>query len=213
MENFHSTASLATLIGDVVDSRGAPDRRQLHQAVLTALHRQPVPAYDAPRLTVGDEFQGVFASVGDAIAAAFEVRLALLPETDVRFGLGWGPISYLDDSKTIQDGPGWWSAREAIEWTAETQKRSGFRHVRHCFRSSGTGGPDAAALNAALMCRDHMIGSLDERSLTILRGLMNEQSKTEAAAEVGISASAVSQRASRDGLDVLVEVSRALRTI
>ena len=47
-------------------------------------------ALDPPAFTVGDEFQGAFASVGQAIDAALSLRLAVAPDIDVRFGIGWG---------------------------------------------------------------------------------------------------------------------------
>jgi hypothetical protein len=58
-----------------------------------------------------------------------------------------------------------------------------------------------------------MLGSLDERSIRILRGLVHNQSKKELADEEGISASAVSQRAGRDGLDLIVTASQYLSGI
>jgi hypothetical protein len=70
-----------------------------------------------------------------------------------------------------------------------------------------------AAIDAALLCRDHLLGSLSDRSLRILKGLMNDQTKKELAAAEGISPSAVSQRASRDGLDLIVLASQYLRSV
>jgi DNA-directed RNA polymerase specialized sigma subunit len=61
------------------------------------------------------------------------------------------------------------------------------------------------------MCRDQLLGSIDERSRRLLRGLLAGRTKKELAAVEGISASAVSQRSIRDGLDVLVLASTALR--
>ncbi|MGV0804036.1 SatD family protein, partial [Mycolicibacterium elephantis] len=68
---------------------------------------------DAPAFTVGDEFQGSYRTVGAAIEAALAIRLAVAPEIDVRFGIGWGAVTVLDAGTGIQDGPGWWTAREA----------------------------------------------------------------------------------------------------
>ena len=67
------------------------------------------------RVTVGDEFQGTYATLGEAVEAALRVRLALLPEVDTRFGLGRGEVTVLDARRGIEDGPGWWAARAAIE--------------------------------------------------------------------------------------------------
>lgn len=203
----------ATLIGDVVGSRSAADRRALHRDLNATLATVAAQAIDAPAFTVGDEFQGSYRRLGDALAAAWAIRLAVAPEIDVRFGIGWGAVSVLDETTGIQDGPGWWAAREAIEWTAETQRQPGLALVRITYRRSDGTGPAPEAVNAALMCRDHMFGSLDERSIRILRGLMSNRSKKELAAAEQISASAVSQRAGRDGLDLIVSASQYLSEI
>jgi SatD family (SatD) len=201
------------LIGDVVGSRDASDRSALHRRLTGALDDIASEAVDAPAFTVGDEFQGSYASVGAAIAAALALRLAVAPDIDVRFGIGWGGATMLDRATGIQDGPGWWAAREAIEWTAATQKQAGFALVRTSYRTADTAAPAAEPINAALMCRDHLLGSLDERSIRILKGLVHNRSKRELAADEGISASAVSQRAARDGLDLIVAASQRLSEI
>lgn len=208
-----SSSPRATLIGDVVGSRHAADRTQLHRIVAGALRRVTDAAIDPPAFTVGDEFQGSYPTVGAAIDAALSLRLAVGPEIDVRFGIGWGTITVLDAAAGIQDGPGWWTAREAIQQTAEAQRQPGFTLVRTTFRADGDARGDVAAVNAALICRDHLLGSLDERSLRIVRGLMTGRTKKELAAAEGISPSAVSQRAARDGLDLIVLASQYLRSL
>ncbi|WP_156432710.1 SatD family protein [Mycobacterium sp. M26] len=202
---------VATLIGDVVGSRQMADRAGLHQRVTAALAAVGSSAIDPPAFTVGDEFQGSYPTVGAAIDAALSVRLEVAPEVDVRFGIGWGEVTILDPATGIQDGPGWWSAREAIEWTAGAQQQPGLAHLRTTYRRAAADGPDPNAVNAALMCRDHLIGSLDARSLRLLRGLLEHVTKKDLAAMEGISASAVSQRTARDGLDLLVLASGQLR--
>ena len=204
---------LATVIGDVVGSRQARDRAALHRLLSGTLRDVADTAIDPPAFTMGDEFQGTYPTVGEAIAAALSVRLAVGPDIDVRFGIGWGEVTVLDARTGIQDGPGWWTAREAIEWTASAQRQPGLALVRTYFRTSGETGPDADAVNAALLCRDHLLGSLDERSLRLVRGLLNNRTKKELAAMEGISASAVSQRAGRDGLDLIVLASEHLRRV
>ncbi|WP_156687963.1 SatD family protein [Mycobacterium sp. Marseille-P9652] len=214
MQKVKSTASLrAALLGDVVGSRRARDRSALHRSVKQALQEVADGAIDRPAFTVGDEFQGSYPTVGAAIDAALAVRLALSPEIDVRFGIGWGEATVLDADSGIQDGPAWWAARDAITHTADVQRQPGFALVRTTFRAPEGAGRDVAAVNAALICRDHLLGSLDERSLRILRGLMNGQTKKDLAAAEGITASAVSQRASRDGLDLIVLASQYLRGV
>jgi SatD family protein len=203
----------ATVIGDVVGSRRVSDRPALHRHLAAALRQIAEGSIDPPAFTVGDEFQGSYPTVGAAIDAALSLRLAVGPEIDVRFGIGWGAVTILDADAGIQDGPGWWTAREAIQRTAEAQRQPGFALVRTTFRADGETRRDVAAVNAALICRDHLLGSLDERSLRIVRGLMTGRTKKELAADEGISPSAVSQRASRDGLDLIVLASQYLRSL
>lgn len=197
----------AALIGDVVGSRHVADRADLHRRVTQTL------AGTSLALTVGDEFQGSYPSVGAAIDAALTVRLGLAPDIDVRFGIGWGAVTVLDADTGIQDGPGWWSAREAIEWAATAQQQPALAAVRTAYRRHGDTGPDPDAVNAALLCRDHLLGSMDARSLRLLRGLLDHKTKKELAAMEGISASAVSQRTARDGLDLLVLACEHLRAV
>lgn len=206
-------SSRATLIGDIVGSRAVADRAGAHRTLNAALRSVSAAAVDPPAFTVGDEFQGAFGSVGHAIDAALAIRLAVFPDVDVRFGLGWGEVTMLDEQAGIQDGPGWWAAREAIEWTASAQRQPGLALVRTSFRVSGQARADVDAINAALMCRDHLLGSLDDRSTRIVKALLTERTKKEIAAAEGISPSAVSQRAGRDGLDLIVLASQYLRGV
>ncbi|HEY6508824.1 MAG TPA: SatD family protein [Vicinamibacterales bacterium] len=208
-----ASSPVAALIGDVVGSRAVPDRRRLHRTLTEALGTVAADAVGAPALTVGDEFQGTYATVGAAIDATLSLRLALVPDVDIRFGIGWGTVTVLDPTAGIQDGPGWWAAREAIEWTASAQLQPGLAQVRTTFRNATDAGPDASAVNAALICRDHLLGSLDDRSLRLLAGLRDGRSKKELAMAEGISASAVSQRAARAGLDLIVLASQELRDV
>ena len=203
----------ATLIGDVVGSRTVADRAGAHRLLNRALRGVADDAVDPPAFTVGDEFQGAFTSVGLAIDAALSLRLAVAPEIDVRFGIGWGAVTMLDETAGIQDGPGWWAAREAIEWTASAQRQPGLALVRTSFRVTDKTRSDVDAINAALICRDHLLGSLDERSTRIVTALLNNRTKKDIATAEDISPSAVSQRSGRDGLDLIVLASQYLRSV
>ena len=208
-----ASSRCATLIGDVVGSRRVADRTVSHKVLNRALRDVAAGAIDPPAFTVGDEFQGSYPTVGEAIDASLSLRLAVTPDIDIRFGIGWGAVMVLDAEAGIQDGPGWWAAREAIEWTASAQRQPGLALVRTSFRSEKNARQDVDAINAALMCRDHLLGSLDDRSLRILKGMLTNQTKKDIAASEEISASAVSQRAGRDGLDLMVQASQYLRSV
>src|SRR5215212_9302969 len=129
-------SSVATVIGDIVGSRRVADRAAAHRTLNDALRGVAAGAIDPPAFTVGDEFQGSYPTVGMAIDAALSLRLAVAPGIDIRFGIGWGAVMMLDADAGIQDGPGWWAAREAIEWTAVAQRQPGLALVRTSFRSN-----------------------------------------------------------------------------
>lgn len=216
-----ATVPPCVLIGDIVGSRGTTDRQALHDAVEEALVAvdDVVPSVNGLRVTAGDEFQGTYATLGAAVEAALRVRLALLPQVDTRFGLGRGEVVILDPVRGIEDGPGWWAARAAIEEVEEAAGRAPTRHARTAYRAAvdRPAAEHAAAepaVNAALLCRDHLVGSLSDRSLRLLRGLMDPNTtQGELAAREGISPSAVSQRVRADGIGAVLAAHDLLRAM
>lgn len=219
MLSLNPETSVATVLGDVVGSRGAVDRGALHQGLARLL--EVVNADSQPlqplRVTVGDEYQGCFATVGDALAVTLRLRLATLPDVDIRHGVGWGPVAVLAEEPRIEDGPGWWAARAAIEAVKADATKAALREMRTAYRRAdgapAAGGADPDPVNAALMCRDQMVGSLSGRSVNLLRGLLAGRSQGEIAEEEKISASAASQRVRNDGLGVIVAADAVLRRI
>jgi hypothetical protein len=192
-----------TLIGDLIGSRKAADRAALHQrlgAALDSVNRTLHPVTPL-RITVGDEYQGTFTTVGAALTASLLVRIALLPDCDVRHGIGVGEVSVLQEEPRVEDGPGWWAARDAIVAVETAEERPATRLLRTAYAvATGADAPDPAAVNAALVLRDQLVGGLSDRSVSVLRGLLSGEAQRDIAASLGISASAVSQRVRGDGL-------------
>lgn len=202
-----------TLIGDVVGSRIPDDRSDVHARLEAALVR--VNAELSPLrplwITAGDEYQASFERVGEAIAATLRLRLALLPDLDVRHGIGWGEVTVLSESPRIEDGPGWWAARKAINRVSAEADRASLSRVRTAFEvADGLDRPDTAAVNAALLGRDGLVGAMAPRSLSVLRGLLSGQRQREVAEAEGISASAVSQRVRNDGVALVIAIDEQL---
>lgn len=183
---------LFPLIGDVVASRAIVDRagfqRRLAQ-VLDEVSALLVPTQSL-ETTVGDEFQGAFRTVADASLAALLVRLALLPDADVRCGLGHGDVTVhgADQRPLLQDGPGWWAARDALEVLGRPRRSA---------ERTWYVGPDAGRVNAFLLTRDALVDRLGERGWRLLAAALGGATQTEIAAAEGISKSAVSQQFAR----------------
>jgi hypothetical protein len=199
---------VAALIGDLVGSRTSQDRTDLHHRLGDAIAEvndllAPVrPLW----ITAGDEYQGTFATVGEAVQATLLVRVRLAPAYDVRHGIGWGDTTVLDEEGGIEDGPGWWAARAAIEAVEQAEQAPASRSLRTAYvvADDATGGPDAGLVNASLVLRDERVSGLSERSVSVLRGLLSHETQRDLAEALGISASAVSQRVRADGLAAIV---------
>lgn len=215
-----SAPPVAAVIGDVVASRAVRDRARLHARLRHFLDRAnaDLAPTTALRITVGDEFQGTFATVGQALHVTLWLRLHFRDTADLRHGVGWGRVSVLQQEPRVEDGPGWWAAREAVEAAREEAERPVLRHVRTAYRRApGAAGPDPAAVNAALVCRDQMVGSLSARgggrSMRLLVGMLEGRSQHDLAAAEGISPSAVSQRVRNDGLGAILAADELLREV
>lgn len=212
MLNLKVRPSPVVLIGDIVDSRTHRDRQALHDLIEEALGHvnSTVPVDDPAVITLGDEFQGVYPTLGAAARASFLIRAELHPRADVRFGLGRGDVSTLDPERGIHDGPGYWAARDAIVLAEDRADRAQTRTSRTAYVAPDEPPGQVAAVQAALDCLDFMVGSLSTTSREILGGLMHGQAQHDLADRVGISPSAVSQRVRRDGIGVALEAMTAL---
>ena len=184
---------LYTLIGDMVGSRRAPDRAAVQEhlgSALAEVNRVLAPAQDLEP-TVGDEFQGAFGSLADALLAAVLVRLSVLPVIDVRCGIGHGEVTVHDTQRRplLQDGPGWWNARfEALEVLGKPRKSDA---------RTWYGGQRGGAVNAFLLTRDALVDRLNDRGRRMLRSALLGATQQQIARDEGVSKSAVSQQFAR----------------
>ena len=212
MQDLKAEPSPVALIGDIVASRAHRHRQALHDAFAAAVERanDEVPVDDPAVITVGDEFQGVYPSLGEALRASFVVRAALFPRADIRFGLGRGAVSTLDPVRGIHDGPAYWAAREAITLAEDRAQRAQTRTSRTAYLAPDEPADTVAVVRAALDCLDFMVGSMSNTSREILGALMNGHAQHDIAEQVGISPSAVSQRVRRDGIGVALEAMTTL---
>lgn len=198
------------LLGDIVASKTHHRRDELQGRVVEALAAvdERVPGVQPLEVTIGDEFQGAYGSLADAVRASLLIRLVLLPRVDARFGIGSGRVTVFDDTRRplSQDGPAWWAAREAINHVHRHQQRSAHERAIRTWFVAGPSPEDRAGrsgadqfVNAHLLCRDALVPRDDDRAVALLRGWLLGRTQVDLAAEVGISQSAVSQRLGRMG--------------
>jgi hypothetical protein len=216
---------LTTLIGDVVASRDHGDRVGLQRSLSTVLAwaNELLSPAQPLELALGDEFQGGFSDVATATRASLLLRLALLvgeAGVDSRYGLGHGEVAVFDDARApvSQDGPGWWSARDAIERAKRLADSSRTSFVRTCFGSwpveTGASLSEVAAVEPFMFCRDATVERMNDRQRRLLLGLMLGRSQELLAAEEGITQGAVSQSLHRSGAFAIeIAQERLLETL
>jgi len=209
----------AVIIGDIVASRTFEDQEALLDLVIHDLEwvNEKTSPVQALKMTVGDEFQGVYSELGQALDAALFVQLRLLGQVALRIGCGWGEISRFDPeiAPMAQSGSAWWVAREALEEVIElSSKKLWPRTLRTRFRRESREGepnPIEQLVNSFLLCRDDLLASLDERDGRIALGLFFDERQEELAKELEISQPAVAKRLTEKGLSTLYRAHRGLR--
>lgn len=206
--------TVVALIVDIVNSRKLRDRSGAQQSI-RSVFEDALKEYPALRPlwpTVGDEFQAVFETLGDALLTTALVRLSLPEEVDCRFGLGRGETIDVDSTApvAIQDGPAWWNAREAIEVTHRREHKNE-PYLRSWFVSSNAKESGTVALvNSLLLLRDSLITAMRPRDRRLTVGALLGFSQSDLAQREGISQSAVSQSLRRSGGTALVAAQQEL---
>lgn len=197
-----------TLIGDVVGSRGAFDRSALQKklkSVLIRMNRELKPALPLEP-TLGDEFQGCFDTLSEAVAASLLLRLELLDrvEIDTRYGLGHGWVTVFAKRRPkSQDGEGWWSARDAIGLAGTMAEGPSASFVRTRFEAWANEEvpdfEDPGAINASLLTRDWIVDRMNAKSRRRLLALLRGRTQTEIARMEKTTQGAISQNLTRSG--------------
>jgi hypothetical protein len=202
-------AMRTAVILDIVGSRGISDRADAHRRVLeafdeTAVRWHPIRSAYA---TAGDEYQAIYSSLADAVAAVTVAALLLGDNPGLRCGIGRGEIVDVDPGTALTDGSAWWNARAAID-EAKARQTSGEPDVRSWFVDEGA--PDAPAVASFLRLRDHIIARMKARERRVAALHLIGVSQGEIARAEAISQPAVSQNLRRSGASAL---SEALATL
>lgn len=206
--------SYAAVIGDVIRSRDHQDRRVLQSLLLNSFSsvNSSMPAAQDLDFTIGDEFQGLYETLAQALNAVLLVRLLLaLDEIKVRFGIGWGTVPIRDAGRSPfgQDGPAWWNAREALSMVNRREAKQGWpRDSLTVFKSDDR--HHDVLVNAFLLCQDALLSKMDTKDLRLVLGLRDGKSQKELAKECDISQSAVAQRLQSHGIYALLRAHEAI---
>lgn len=204
--------SVIAVIGDLVNSREIEDRVGAQRDVEKAFTTFGVSPQDPLQATVGDEFQVVYSTLADAVVATTTAMLALPPGLELRFGLGSGARRSIGVGHhgPLQDGPAWWSARDAID---EAHRREDAKNpsLRSWFLSSTHPGEwEERLVNSYFLARDQIVSRMNARGRRVAVGALRGDTQAEIARAEGITQSAVSQALQSSGAMALID---GLRTI
>lgn len=201
----------AAVIADIIGSRALPDRSAAQREfarVFTEVEEAVPLATEPLRATVGDEFQALYPSLDAALTALLLVQLALPDELALRFGIGIGEVHPVSGAEArLQDGPGWWAARDAID-IVDTRQQRAMPSTRTWIVG---GGDDDEAMNDAVdtanayvLLRDQLVARMTARERRLTYGRCLGQTQKALAADEGITQSAVSQALTSAGAAAIV---------
>lgn len=209
---------VVAVIADIVGSRQLDDRaaaQRVFDEVIARVERAHPLAELPLRPTVGDEQQGVYRTLDDALAALLLLQLALPQGIEFRFGVGIGAIRAIEsEHRELSDGPGWWAARDAIEQVHARQQRA-----VPTARTWIVGAPEQTevmdtvirASNAYLIARDEIVARMTERERRLAYGRIDGVSQADLARQEGITQPSVSKSLRSSGAAALIEGLTLLR--
>lgn len=206
------------VLADIVGSRKLDDRSAAQRVLDETIARveSDHPLADQPLTpTVGDEQQGVYRRLEDALVSVLMIQLRLPDGIAFRFGIGVGEVRAVESRHgELADGPGWYAARAAIE---TVHAREGRAIPRTRTWIVGAPGQDEvmestiAASNAYLLARDELVGAMSERERRLTYGRLIGRPQHELAGDEGITQPSVSKSLRSAGSAAILEGVAALR--
>jgi hypothetical protein len=203
---------VVAVIADIVGSRRLRDRagaqRMLDETIARVEREHPLA--DQPlRPTVGDEQQGVYRTLYDAVTGVLLLQLALPEGIEFRYGIGVGDIRAIDSAhRELSDGPGWWAARAAVETVHARQERTVPTARSWIVAAPGQDevmDSEVSMGNAYLLARDAIVVRMTERERRLAYGRIGGLSQTALAEQEGITQPAVSKALRSSGAAALLD--------
>ncbi|PPF37786.1 SatD family protein [Rathayibacter sp. AY1A3] len=209
-----TSSDVVAVLLDLVTSRSLVDRAGAQREIERGFAEveAAVPAIQPLHPTVGDEFQAIYPSVHAALRATLQARLSLPAGVDCRAGIGLGEVRVVGSgiAGDLEDGSGWWRAREAID-RAHALEDGAVPTARGWFVAGDADGDSGeAVVNAYLLSRDALVGALSARDRRLVLGSLRGASQKELGEQESISQPAVSQALRRAGAGALLAGARLL---
>ncbi len=194
--HFHFNPYIA-IIGDIKDSKKIISRDEVQEKLKKALndinnkHHEHIASKFT--ITLGDEFQGLLNNGKNIMAIITEIEMKMYP-LRIRFGIGIGQIiTEINHEMAIgADGPGYYKAREAVEYIKQNEKRKQASEADVRLEIEGERQETVDLINTILSLMTTIKHSWSERQRqTIWDMLEHQDSQSNAAQRLGIRQSSV----------------------
>jgi hypothetical protein len=189
------------LIGDIVASRKIRDRASAQKkltAAIRQLNRKNSGLLSPYTITLGDEFQAVYARADHIFSNIMNILLALYPE-QIRFSIGVGTIDTpINKQQAIgMDGPAFYMARQGIEQL----KSSGY-----LFITNGLHAEQQAIVNHSLFLVSHQVSKWKQSRLKVFQLLQQSLSVADMTRKLDLSDKAIYKTIDQGELKVVQQL-------
>lgn len=175
---FYYDAKYVVIIGDIIDSRGLIDRRDVQnklRMVLSDINRKYSQNIVSDfSIALGDEFQGLLKNGYNIIDIIFEIEMAMSP-IEFRFGVGIGDVSTdTNNYKTFEiDGSAYHRARKMIQEIESTKNQYSERYANIMICSEDENREIDELLNSTLSICSALKSKWTNRQKEIIYAYMN----------------------------------------
>lgn len=220
--SFENDSHVA-IIGDIKQSKKIDNRSEV-QKKLKFILEEINEKYDNEIsskfiITLGDEFQGLLSSGANTMDIIAEIERKMYP-VKIRFGVGIGAITTpVNKEMSIgADGPGYYKARDAIEFLKENEKKKQTNTADVRIEAEGDNQAITIMINTILTLLTVIKDSWSDRQREIIWDMLKHQdSQVDVAKRFNIKQPAVQKSLSKGKYyaykDALDTIGRALAEI
>ncbi|WP_238723887.1 SatD family protein [Diplocloster agilis] len=168
------------IIGDLKQSRDISDRYVVQEKLNNVLgdinESYSKDLSSKFTITLGDEFQGLLNCGVNAMRITSEIQRRMYP-VKIRFGIGIGSITTGINSEMAigADGPGYYKAREAVEYLRVIEKRNGTQAADIRFEADGDNQGIVSMLNTILTLMTVIKESWSDRQREVIEDILEHQ--------------------------------------
>jgi len=193
MNNFFRNNTYVAVIADIKGSKAIKNREQIQEKLKKILHNlnNKYSTYIASKFTItlGDEFQGLLFNGMQILPIISEIEQEMYP-ISIRYGVGIGEITTIIDPEIAigTDGPGYYKAREALEYLKQTEKKKQAGRANIRIEADGNQQLSMELINTIFSLLTVIKDSWTERQMETIWNMLNYQdSQNEVAERLGIT--------------------------